>query len=75
VNRPIPKMYVSPISTRFSRGRSMPEILAILMRPSHWVNPSTLALSLFMLRIRADDPNHAFAANDFASLATTGDGR
>src|SRR3954466_4287767 len=27
--RPIPKMYVSPISTFFSRGRSTPEIRAI----------------------------------------------
>src|SRR4051794_25690070 len=57
--RPMPKMYVSPISTFFSRGRSTPEIRAILS-----------ALPLLMLGITlADDPHHAIPLDHLAVLA------
>src|SRR5450759_5131340 len=60
--RPIPKMYVKPISTRLLRGRSTPAIRAILSLP------------LFVLRIFADHPQHALAADRLAFCANLLDG-
>src|SRR6476620_2638117 len=57
--RPIPKMYVNPISTFLSFGRSIPEIRAI----------GRLALTLLVLRIAlADDASHAVALDNLAVL-------
>src|SRR5215213_10939116 len=52
-------MYVRPISMRFVRGRSTPEIRAIKF----------LSLSLFVLLVRADHSDHPAAADHFALIA------
>jgi hypothetical protein len=59
---PMPKIYVSAISMRLSRGRSTPAILA---------NCSSLqsALALLVLRVRANHPKNTLAPNDFAFFA------
>src|SRR5437016_2383769 len=56
-------MYVSAISTRFSRGMSMPAMRAI-----------SLPLPLLVLGIGADDHHGPVATNDFAVVATRLDG-
>src|SRR3954462_2710957 len=61
---PIPKMYVSEISSRFSRGMSTPAIRAM-----------HLPLNLLVARVRADDPHLAVAADHLAVLAHTLDRR
>src|SRR5512133_1343590 len=59
-------MYVSAISTRFSRGRSTPAMRAILLsEPAR-----ALALALLVAGVgRADDPHGALALDDLALLA------
>src|ERR1051326_3925659 len=58
--RPMQKIYVRPISTFFSRGRSTPEIRAMYVS----------ALSLLVLGVSlADDAHHATALHDLAVLA------
>src|SRR5947209_5677062 len=63
---PMPKMYVSAISNRFSRGMSTPEIRA--MR-----SPS--ALALLVTGVRADDAHRPVPADHLALLADLLDGR
>src|SRR5512132_32479 len=64
VGRPIPKMYVSETSTRFSRGMSTPAIRATGLLP----------LPLLVLRVGADDHHGPVAANHFAVVAAGLDG-
>src|SRR5258706_12358914 len=66
VERPIPKMYVSAISMRFSFGRSTPAIRAKTL---------LLSLALLVARVLADDPHDAFAPDHFAVLANLRYGR
>src|SRR5215510_4255677 len=56
--RPIPKIYVRPISARLFAGRSTPAMRAIL--------PPCLTLPLLVLRVSADHPDHASAVNNLA---------
>jgi hypothetical protein len=65
-------MYVKPTSTRFSRGRSTPEILAMLYPLLSLQRFLGLALALLVLRICADHANDAFTTNDLAALAASG---
>src|SRR2546427_10439403 len=60
LERPIPKMYVRPISTLLFSGRSTPAIRAI------WSLSSSLPLSLLVLGNRADDPHDPVAPHDLA---------
>src|SRR5664279_716574 len=60
-------MYVSPISIRLVRGRSMPAIRAI--SKSSYPLTLNLPLPLLVLLIRADHPNDAFPADDLALVA------
>src|SRR5579859_336133 len=85
VVKPMPKMYVSEISTRLSRGMSTPAILAIFSSSvaahkflyrrafcrSSCRDPSRrLALLLFMFWIfTTDNHDHAIAPDHFAMLA------
>src|SRR5579872_713223 len=55
VGRPMPKIYVRAISMRFSRGRSMPAILAIV-----------LSLRLLVLRVLADHTRATRPLDDLA---------
>jgi hypothetical protein len=64
VGFPTPKMYVSAVSTRFSRGRSTPAIRAILSLP-------LLVLGIAL----ADDPDHPAPADHLAVLADGSDAR
>src|SRR5438552_11386212 len=79
--RPMPKMYVSPISTRLLRGRSTPAIRAMfspcwVLRAACCVlstqhsalstQHSFLSLTLLVLRVVADDADHALTADDLA---------
>src|SRR5258705_350267 len=64
VEWPIPKIYVSAISMRFSFGRSTPAIRA---------KPFLLALALLVTRVLADDPHDAFAPYHLAVLADSRD--
>src|SRR5258706_16345411 len=64
LGRPMPKMYVSPISTRLLGGRSTPAIRAMC-----------LSLPLLVFLVFADDPHHAGAANHLALAADFLDGR
>src|SRR3954465_14724618 len=50
-------MYVSAMSTCLLRGRSTPAIRAMLSLP------------LFVFRVLADHPHHAFAVDDLALIA------
>src|SRR4051812_27164198 len=52
-------MYVSEISSRFSRGMSTPEIRAMVL----------LALTLLVTRVYADDTHRAVAADHLALVA------
>jgi hypothetical protein len=61
VGLPMPKMYVSEISSRFSRGMSMPAMRAMLL-------PSS-ALALLVPRVLADDHDATVPADDLALLA------
>src|SRR5690606_33665771 len=54
-------MYVSPMTTRLSRGKSTPAILAIVRHP--------LALLLLVFRVLANHHHPAVAADDLALLA------
>src|SRR5215831_7644454 len=57
-------MYVSPISTRFVRGRSTPAIRAMF-------SASQLTLTLLVLLIRANHAHHAAAAHDLALVTNS----
>src|SRR5262245_61520621 len=69
LGRPMPKMYVRPISTRLLGGRSTPLIRAILL------NLYPLSLTLLVLRVLADDADHAGAPDHLALRADLLDGR
>src|SRR2546426_4854193 len=72
VGRPIPKMYVSAISMRFSFGRSTPAIRAktFLLGGAPQAPESTnLTLALLVARVLADDADHALAPDHLAVLA------
>src|SRR5215207_3595155 len=58
--RPIPKMYVRPISTRLFSGMLMPAMRAIAC---------ALPLPLLVTGVRADDQHAPVATNDLALLA------
>src|SRR5829696_1542468 len=60
VARPMPKMYVRPISTRLFSGMLMPAIRAIAC---------ALPLPLLVTGVRADDQHAPVAADDLALLA------
>src|SRR5258708_8342975 len=61
VGSPRPKMYVSAISTRCSRGMSTPAIRAI----------SPLSLTLLVLGVRAQAHHHPVATDDLAVFASS----
>src|SRR6185503_9993298 len=64
VVRPMPKMYVSATSMRFSAGRSMPAMRATNQPPR------SLLLTLLVPRIAlADHADHALATHHLAVLA------
>jgi hypothetical protein len=65
---------VSPISTLFSFGRSTPAIRAILQSTSILILAQS-TLTLFMLRIFADNHYLAFALDNFALFAHFSDRR
>src|SRR5271167_2142469 len=71
---PIPKMYWSEISMRFSRGRSSPAMRAILVcaplcpKKTRFEAPLPLALLVTWIG-RADDPHDALAFHDLALVA------
>src|SRR5882672_10531599 len=62
--RPIPYKEVRPISALFCGGKSTPARRAIF-----------LSLPLFVFRVHADDPHHAFAMDHLALVANLFDRR
>src|ERR1700691_3816094 len=72
--RPTPKMYVSEISSRFSRGMSTPEIRATRC-PLSSSSPVRSALALLVARVVADDHDHSVSPDDLALLADGLDAR
>src|SRR5260221_10157182 len=67
----MPNRYVSPVSTRFSRGRSTPSIRAIVSRYSLRLG---LTLALLVLRVITNDVHFARALDDLALRATLANG-
>src|SRR5829696_6714483 len=63
-------MYGSAASTRLSRGRSTPAILATLHILRGPRERGRLTLPLLMPRIHANHPNHAVAPDDLALLTS-----
>src|SRR5690349_11958493 len=63
-------MYGSAASTRFSRGRSTPEILAISLVSSN-ARIERLALALLVLRVRTNHTNDPVTPNHLAFVAAS----